>query len=116
MTPEPTERPYTVTTSGPGQVVWHNGADGTTAAELVAHQDTGSALPTAADRARDALALTEALAELLGDDSRCDLAIGNVTVQSADAIAPTLMGEDPCIGVELTNGRRYLLTVEAVDE
>lgn len=116
MTPEPAGRPYTVTTSGPGQVVWHDGADGTTAAELVASQDTGSALPTT-DRARAVLAFTEALTDLVdrhGDE--LTIAGAHAPVSTVDVIAPCTMGDQPSIGVELCDGRRYLLTVEAVDE
>lgn len=120
MTPEPAGRPYTVTTSGPGQVVWHNGADGTTAAELVAHQGTGSALPTtttAADRARAVLAFAEALTDLVGrHGDELTIAGAHAPVGTVDVIAPCTMGDQPSIGVELCDGRRYLLTVEAVDE
>ncbi len=78
--------------------------------------DTAAADYATGRRHGVALTFAEALAELLGDDSRCDLAIGNATVRTADAIAPCTMLDEPAIGIELSDGRRFLLTVEAVDD
>lgn len=76
-----------------------------------------AAAARAATLARSAhLAFAEAVAALIeehGDD--LTIAGAHAPTSDVDVIAPCTMLDQPSIGVALCDGRRYLLTVEAVD-